>query len=341
MSSSSLKVSVALCTCNGERFLAEQLESIAAQSRPPTEVVACDDASEDGTRAILERFRASARFPVRIELNARRLGSTKNFEKAIAMCSGDVIALCDQDDVWKRPKLERLGGAFERQPDLLLVFSDADIVDHGGRPLGYSLWSSRAIPVTARRQRRIADGGLFSILIRYNIVTGATAAISRRLAGMAVPIPPTWVHDAWLGLIAAGTGRVACVPERLTLYRQHSSQQIGGRRLSIRQQIRIGLSIGAPSFRQVCDNIEGLTDRLRGLGAPPPVLQLLDCKAMHFARRLRMREVRLRSWFMAIRELTSGRYSRVDLGWKSFAQDLFAPRVGITGRPSALWGARI
>jgi len=101
-------LSVAMCTYNGEQYLQEQLDSIIAQTRLPNEVVVCDDGSTDATLQILDEFQETAPFPVRIYRNGTRLGPTKNFEKAIKLCSGNVIALSDQDDVWMPHKLERL-----------------------------------------------------------------------------------------------------------------------------------------------------------------------------------------------------------------------------------------
>src|SRR5258706_6945784 len=97
--------SVAMCTCNGAAYLADQLESIAAQSRLPDELVVRDDASVDDTPAVIQAFAARAPFPVRFERNADRLGSTRNFDGAIAACTGDLIALSDQDDVWHQDKV--------------------------------------------------------------------------------------------------------------------------------------------------------------------------------------------------------------------------------------------
>ena len=91
------RVSVALATCNGARFLRAQLTSITAQSRPPDEIVACDDDSEDETLQVLRSFAEACAVPVRIESNEQRLGITRNFERAISLCTGDVIFLADQD----------------------------------------------------------------------------------------------------------------------------------------------------------------------------------------------------------------------------------------------------
>jgi cellulose synthase/poly-beta-1,6-N-acetylglucosamine synthase-like glycosyltransferase len=87
-SSASLRISVAMCTYNGEEYLQEQLDSILAQERLPEEVVVCDDDSSDSTRDILASFAASAPFRVRTEHNLPRMGSTSNFEKAVRLCTG-------------------------------------------------------------------------------------------------------------------------------------------------------------------------------------------------------------------------------------------------------------
>src|ERR1700739_4682208 len=111
---SSSRISVAMCTCNGARYLEEQLESIALQSRLPYELIVCDDQSTDDTLAILKRFQAEATFAVKVVRNSQRLGSTRNFDQAIGLARGELIALCDQDDRWGTQKLERL---FDAVPD--------------------------------------------------------------------------------------------------------------------------------------------------------------------------------------------------------------------------------
>src|SRR6186997_149500 len=111
-----MRVSIAMCTCNGERFLAEQLDSILAQSRPPDEIVICDDASTDGTWALLTTFAPKAPCPVTLRRNDTRLGVIGNFSQAMTLATGDAIALADQDDVWHPMKLEKLEGALRANP---------------------------------------------------------------------------------------------------------------------------------------------------------------------------------------------------------------------------------
>src|SRR5690625_4797540 len=101
----SLTLSVALCTCNSTRYLREQLDSIATQTRAPDELVIYDDASSDDTLIMVKHFARDAPFPVTIQCNEKNLGPTANFQLAIESCQGDLIALCDHDDVWHPDKL--------------------------------------------------------------------------------------------------------------------------------------------------------------------------------------------------------------------------------------------
>src|SRR5436309_55568 len=118
-----MRISIGLCTYNGGTHLAEQLLSIAKQTRQPDELVVFDDASTDSTPTILQSFAASSRFPVSISINPQQLGVSQNFGHAISACTGDVVAFCDQDDVWLPEKLRRIEQAFAGNDDLGFVFS--------------------------------------------------------------------------------------------------------------------------------------------------------------------------------------------------------------------------
>ena len=95
-----MKISIAMCTYNGAEFLPAQLQSILTQSRPPDEIIICDDRSTDDTQALLKKFATESPIPIAVHINDHNLGSVKNFERTISLCTGDVIALSDQDDVW-------------------------------------------------------------------------------------------------------------------------------------------------------------------------------------------------------------------------------------------------
>ena len=100
-----MKISIAMATYNGARFLPEQLDSFSRQTRLPDELVVSDDGSQDETVAILEEFRARAPFVVRIVHNSERGGHAQNFGFALSHCTGDLISISDQDDVWKPEKI--------------------------------------------------------------------------------------------------------------------------------------------------------------------------------------------------------------------------------------------
>ena len=131
-----MKLSVALCTYNGEKFIAEQLESIARQTVLPDELIICDDRSADQTVQILHEFANKAPFPVSIYHNETTLGVIRNFEQAISLCKGEYIALADQDDVWLPEKIEKSLALIESaqaqyagEEVPLLVHTDLKVVD--------------------------------------------------------------------------------------------------------------------------------------------------------------------------------------------------------------------
>ena len=117
-----------MATYNGERFIGEQLESFLTQTILPTELVVTDDGSTDATLDIVASFAARAPFPVRIERNAENLGYQTNFMKAARLCSSDIIAFCDQDDIWLPRKIEICLLAFDH-PDVFVRLSQC----HGGK----------------------------------------------------------------------------------------------------------------------------------------------------------------------------------------------------------------
>jgi cellulose synthase/poly-beta-1,6-N-acetylglucosamine synthase-like glycosyltransferase len=218
------RVSVAMCTFNGAQYLEEQLESIALQSQLPSELIVCDDQSNDDTRSILKRFQASAPFTVKLVLNGQRLGSTRNFDQAIGLTRGDLIALCDQDDRWAPSKLERLSEALSADPFLGGAFSDANLIDGEGRPMGMRLFARHKF--TAAKQRSFIDCPT-ATLLKHDIVTGATLMFRASIRRYCSPIPASWVHDGWLAWMIALHSRLTLIPEPLTDYRIHTGQQLG------------------------------------------------------------------------------------------------------------------
>lgn len=135
-----MSYSIAMCTCNGEPYLETQPRSFLAQTRPPSEIVIGDDASTDGTLAILERFRQRCSARVRILAHTKRMGTIANVDQVLRSCSEQIILLSDQDDEWLPGKGAELLRIFTAHADALLVFSNGSLIDSEDRPLGSTLW---------------------------------------------------------------------------------------------------------------------------------------------------------------------------------------------------------
>lgn len=221
---SGLRISVAMCTFNGGRYLEEQLESIGAQTRPPCELVVCDDGSTDETIAILRRFQANSPYPVKIIENADRMGSTRNFDQAIGLVQGEFVALCDQDDRWLPQKLERLSDCLTENPFLGGVFSDAELIDSDGRRVGTTLFARHKFTTAQQKSFVTCPTGT---LLKFDVITGATLMFRSAIRSYCSPIPASWVHDGWLAWMLALHSRVKLIPEPLIEYRIHAGQQLG------------------------------------------------------------------------------------------------------------------
>ena len=314
-----LSLSIALATYNGERYIAEQLDSIVRQTRLPDELVISDDASVDTTRAIVSDFAGRAPFPVRLLANKERLGSTRNFEVAIRACGGDIIFLCDQDDVWYPGKIALIEKRFMDDAGAGVVFTDADVVDQDLHPLGLRLWE--AVRFNRPRQAQFDAGDAFSVLLKRYMVTGATMAFRSRYRDLLLPIPDIWVHDAWIAMLMGATSQLAVLPTPLIAYRQHSANQIG--------IPRRGKNRG-----KTCATIHGL-QVLRYEGAVKRLLEFGDRfpDSGHNIRRLEetlnflrtvaaLPDARWRRLPGVLRELAALRYHRYAKGFRSFRQDL-------------------
>jgi hypothetical protein len=260
-------------------------------------------------------------FRTRLEVNAANLGSTANFARAIELCTGDVIALCDQDDVWLPHKLAALESALGRDPKAGFAFSDAEVVDENLRPLGYTLW--QAIGFGRREQSEYRDSGAFEGLLRRYRVTGATMAFRAAHRNRVLPIPSGWVHDAWIALVLAAVGPCAVIADHLVQYRKHAGQQHGDKRRGLLEEFEAARGKNAATFEEVAALYSAALERLRDQGLPPARISILQQKVDHCRRRAAMRS--RGSWRLprVVSEWWRGNYSRFSRGWKSAAQDLF------------------
>jgi glycosyltransferase involved in cell wall biosynthesis len=213
-------ISVALATFDGARHLPEQLQSLAAQTRLPRELVACDDGSSDETVPILEEFARAAAFPVRIVRNPQRLGYARNFLAAAELCAGDLIAFCDQDDVWLETKLETCEEEARR--------TGAGIVAHSGAIVDEQLRPSGRLNPRARRRRVVPpersdpwwDWWGFAMVFRRRLLEVADPA--QRVESQFLLAGSPLDHDDWISFLGCALAPVAFVPDVLALHRRHS-----------------------------------------------------------------------------------------------------------------------
>ena len=218
-----MKKSVCIAAYHGEKFLAEQLESILSQLDADDEIVVSDDNPGGATQAIAEDY---ARRDSRVRfIEGRGEGVQKNFENAMKSSCGDVIFLCDQDDVWLPEKVSRVMKEFDS--GAALVLHDARVTDENLNTVEPSFFAMRG-----------TQSGFLRNLVR-NTYMGCCMAFTREIADKALPFPSNLpMHDQWIGLCAerCAGGKIRLVDEPLILYRRHG-KSITGRETTVRQKL--------------------------------------------------------------------------------------------------------
>jgi glycosyltransferase involved in cell wall biosynthesis len=316
-----------MCTYNGARYLREQLDSIADQTRPADELVICDDGSTDATHAIIRDFAASVPFVVQFHINEQNLGSTKNFERAIGLCTGDFIALSDQDDVWLPEKLAELEVEFNRAPNPGLIFTDAEIIDEASHPAAYTLWEKLPLPPAERE--RLRSPRAIDELVAGATVTGATMAFRSRFKDLILPIPDDLaiIHDAWIAILIAAVAEVLPFAKPLTRYRRHGTQQVGAKeRMSQRGGLRDAvrrtnsyqemIEIGEQAHQRLAEHQDAYNTSF--------ALSILEARLEHLRARADLPAGMLNRVRCVFGELVSRRYHLYSNGFRSAVKDLLA-----------------
>lgn len=201
-------VSIALCTYNGAAYIKQQLDSITDQSYTNLEIIICDDASVDDTIKIIEEYRAKE---PRIILyrNDTNIGYNKNFEKAFSLCSGDYIAISDQDDVWEKEKIELMMKNWSAGSSFVYSLSGNFMNDDfAGR-------------TEAPNVRYTAIDDLHKLVFN-SPVHGHACMFKKELLQLCVPFPYDIYYDWWMSMHAAAAGTIGCIPITLTWHRDHS-----------------------------------------------------------------------------------------------------------------------
>ncbi len=256
-----MKVSVALATYNGERYLAEQLDSLAGQTLTPAELVIADDGSCDHTTTIIESFRKKAPFPIPV-MSGQHLGYVGNFFRAVKVCRGDVIALCDQDDIWQPEKLSVCLNYFRHH--VTLVMHSAQVIDSFGRPL------NKRAPIIARTRELprgiFHDGPLksfplgFSLVIHRRVIDATMKALSfyPEILGhyFGHEMPSYWMAKA--------QGNIVYLSRELVFYRRHEANTSQGQALK-NEEITAGWHKDVAAYREFGQHAQYQADLLMAL----------------------------------------------------------------------------
>lgn len=220
-------ITILLATYNGEQYLAEQLESILAQTEQNWRLVIQDDCSADGTVAVARQYANAHSDRIEVIQRAVRSGSAKNnFFSMLQYVGTEYWMTCDQDDIWLPNKievtLEMMRRLEEHHADVpLLVHSDLMVIDQKRNTLAKSFYAY---------QKLDAKRDSFANLLSQNIVTGCTALMNRALLDKIHSLPAVaLMHDWWFALVAAAFGKIAFVEHATVLYRQHGRNSVGAK----------------------------------------------------------------------------------------------------------------
>lgn len=222
-----MTTSVAMCTYNGEKFITTQIDSILNQTQKITEIVVCDDGSVDGTVELLENYSLKYVGLFKIYKNPEKLGSIKNFEKALSLCTSEIIFLSDQDDVWIENKVADLCRHFENNLNIEVIATNGYCLNENGSvEENHAVWD---VPYFLKENNKPCS--YFDMMIHIaNIATGASMAIRKSIINRINPIPilTEMQHDEWIALLSSKNNAFLFLHEKYFYYRIHCNQQLGG-----------------------------------------------------------------------------------------------------------------
>ncbi|GAB2985868.1 hypothetical protein GCM10027049_26280 [Mucilaginibacter puniceus] len=215
-------VSIALCTYNGAAYLSQQLDTLVNQTYPNIEIVVVDDCSTDDTYTILNNY--AAKYPqFKIHQNENNLGFVQNFERAVKLCTGQFIALCDQDDIWDHEKIALQVKAIN---DNIFIYHDSEFIKQDGSSMNKKM--SDIV--------NMYSGGQPETFLFFNCVSGHAILMKRELLDHALPLKKDYFHDWWLAYVATNLGTIGYIPLCLVKYRQHPKNDTNILRLKDKQE---------------------------------------------------------------------------------------------------------
>ena len=220
-------IDILLASYNGEKYIAEQIDSILNQTFDDWILYIKDDCSTDNTATIILEYEKKYKDKIKIILSDKQSGSAKNnFFSMLKYSKSDYIMLCDQDDIWMPDKVEITYNAMlkaeqENNDIPVLVHTDLKVVDENLNVISDSLLKMQKLD---SRKDKINN------LLVQNIVTGCTVMVNKKLINY-INKPPQHavMHDWWFALIAASLGKIVFIDKKTVLYRQHGMNSVGAK----------------------------------------------------------------------------------------------------------------
>lgn len=312
-----MKISIALCTYNGSKYLIEQLESLKNQTVKADEIIVCDDGSTDNTKEILNKYKDILN--IKLFINNSSLGVTKNFEKAVSLCNGDIIFLCDQDDIWGKNKIEKMSSVFVNET-VGLVLCNGILIDEKNKQIkNYTLWNCFGINKINK------ENFDFEILINKLIFTGIAMAFRANLRKYILPISKNAFHDEWIGFISSYKSKVCFLEEELVRYRIHKNQKVGIIYIkSLYEKYKFVKKYKIADIEKESAKVNDFIEKIQQLDAEKNFINKLKNKQKLFRYRATKSKFRL---FILLWQLIIGKYHLYTNGkFKTFIRDVFTKR---------------
>lgn len=316
-----MKISIALATYNGARFLAEQLDSFAAQSRLPDELIVSDDSSTDETLSICRAFAATAPFAVAVRPNPDPRGFSRNFERAISLATGDIILLSDQDDIWYPDKILTVETALRDHPEMLTLHHDEHILDQA---------TGRRFPRTVGENNRVVRSW------DRILEAGNCTALRKDLAEILMPFPTDLPFDQWIAWVGTALDSRLVLDVPLQLWRRHGSNsstpfvaeeapsQWQAHRRFGRSDPRPGWIGHNQRWQVVRDRIsdrKGAIDALLGSGRADQAIDRINAQIAALDRRIALLNLPRSQRWMRVAALYGSGFYRGFSGYKSALKD--------------------
>ena len=225
-----VRISVAVAVYNGATFLQNLLTSLEEQQLKPFEIIVVDDSSTDASAEIINSFPFSFS-QLKYYKNESNLGVLETFKKAVALCTGDYIALCDQDDIWFPQKLQNTFELLNKGETPSIVFTDLIVIDNAAKIIVPSFWKYYNIKPEAL---------YFFDLLFANVVTGCTVLMNTKMRNHIADMPTdVMMHDHWLALIAYSFGSYTFSENPMVYYREHNESVTAKQKQSLIKRMRL------------------------------------------------------------------------------------------------------